>query len=301
VPNNILVKFLLALLFIAQLLFLAFRSQIAVLRTKASLPADTLQVVATAAAFYASFIEDQRSVQPSDILTLYFSASSVLSVPRLRSLWLISSVIVCRALATIAFVLTVFTLVLECSTKAEFLRPQYRHITKEQAQSIWGRTFFIYTIPFFRAGFSNILSLDNVLDVDQELQGQIAGQKLRDAWVFTKGRHRLVKSTFVAYSCSFFSAVLSRLLLAVFTFAQPFLITATIQFMQHPATDDSKYYGGSLVGAFVLLYAGLAVSPVNKTAILCDTHIETDHYIHLLETNLPFHYRHPIWVDISNI
>lgn len=261
-PNNILVKSLLALLFIAQLLFLAFRSQIAVLHTKASLPADTLQVVATAAAFYASFIEDQRSVRPSDVLTLYFSASSVLSAARLRSLWIIPSVTTCRALATIVSMLTILTLVVECFTKADFLQPQYRHITKEQTQSIWGRTFFRYTIPFFRAGFSNILSLEDVPAVDLDLQSQIAGQKLRDAWMSTKGNHRLVKATFAAYPWSLSSAVLPRLLLAIFTFAQPFLITATIQFMQRPVTQESRHFGGALIGAFVLLYAGLAVSPV---------------------------------------
>jgi ATP-binding cassette subfamily C (CFTR/MRP) protein 1 len=158
------------------------------------------------------------------------------------------------------YIITVLTLVVECFTKADLLRPQYQHITKEQVQSIWGHTFFTYTIPFFRAGFSNILHLDHVPNVDQDLQSQLAGQKLRDAWVSTKGKHRLVKAALAAYPWFFSSAILPRILLTMFTFTQPFLITATIQFMQRPITDESKHFGGALVGAFFLMYVGLAVS-----------------------------------------
>lgn len=230
------------------------------LQTKASLPADTLQIVATTAAIYMSLIEDQRSARPSDVLTLYFSASSVLSLARLRTLWIMPSFTICRALATIVFMLTALALLVECFTKTKLLRPRYQHITKEQTQSIWGRTFFTYTVPFFRNGFSNVLSLDHVPDVDQDLQGRVAGQKLRDAWMTSKGKHRLVKATIFAHSMSLFSAVLPRLMLAVFTFAQPFLITATIQYMQRPVNEESRHYGASLTGAYVLLYLGLAVS-----------------------------------------
>lgn len=117
----IIFKFLLAALFIAQLLFVVFRSQTAKLYTRASLPADTIQAVATFATIYASLMEDQRSVRPSDILTLYFSASSILSLARLRSLWLISSEPVCRGLWTSVVVLTIAILVSESVTKADFL------------------------------------------------------------------------------------------------------------------------------------------------------------------------------------
>lgn len=136
----------------------------------------------------------------------------------------------------------------------------YQNITKEQAQSIWGRTYFTYTISFFRAGFSSILKLEDVLVVDQNLQAQVSGQKLRDAWIITKGSHRLVRAAFRAFPWFFLSAILPRLLLTGFTFAQPFLITATIQYMQSPVTESSRHYGAALVGAFVLVYVGLAVS-----------------------------------------
>jgi hypothetical protein len=58
---------LLSLLFISNLLFLAFRARTAALHTKASVAADAIQTVATFGAIYVSFVEDQRSVQPSDL------------------------------------------------------------------------------------------------------------------------------------------------------------------------------------------------------------------------------------------
>ncbi|KAJ9151149.1 putative Multidrug resistance-associated protein [Pleurostoma richardsiae] len=78
---------LLGLLFVLHVLFMAFHVRTSVLSTSVSLTSDILGIVAVFAAAVHSFMEDQRSVAPSDILVLYFSASTTLAIPRLRSLW----------------------------------------------------------------------------------------------------------------------------------------------------------------------------------------------------------------------
>jgi hypothetical protein len=108
-----------------------------------SLTAGILNIIAIFSAAVLSFIEDQRLISPSDTLVIYFSALSILALPRLRSLWLIPSVGACRGLWTGIFGVTATVLLLESVGKTKFLRVQYRRVTKEQICGFWGRSFFI--------------------------------------------------------------------------------------------------------------------------------------------------------------
>lgn len=156
--------------------------------------------------------------------------------------------------------LTAAALLLESMRKTKSLKPMYHTITKEQLQGLWSRTFFVSTIPMFQLGFSKVLSNEDIPDVDEHLQGKIAGRKLRKAWTESGGRYRLIKAALRAYTWPYFSAFLPRLLLAGFTFAQPFLLTATLRFIQTPVAEESRHHGSALVGAYVVVYLGLAVS-----------------------------------------
>jgi len=136
----------------------------------------------------------------------------------------------------------------------------HQHLPKESLQGIWGHAFFAHTITLFRMGYSTVLRLEDVPEVDDELRGQTAGNKLEKAWNISGGRHRLIKATFRAYRWSLLSAVLPRLLLSGFLFTQPFLITATLRFVQTPRSARSQSFSPALVGAYVLSYLGLALS-----------------------------------------
>jgi len=54
-------------------------------------------------------------------------------------------------------------------------------------------------------------------------------------------------------------AVLPRLCLAGFRFAQPFLIQTIINFVGEPSTEDTGGIAGGLIGATALVYIGMAV------------------------------------------
>ncbi|KAL1981835.1 hypothetical protein VTN96DRAFT_2080 [Rasamsonia emersonii] len=251
---------LLAVLFVLHVLFTAVQVRMSSLHTRVSMTSGILNIIATFAAAVLSFMEDQRSVEPSDILVIYFSASSILALPRLRSLWLIPSVDACRGLWTTIYIFTVAMLFVESARKTKILRPLYQGVTKEQICGFWGRSFFIWVLPFFQAGYSKVLQIQDLPEVDDDLQGQDAGEKLQAAWKTAKSRHGLLRATFRAYRWPFLSGVVPRLVLSAFTFCQPFLITATVDYMGKPATVESNKYGQALVGAYVLVYLCLAVS-----------------------------------------
>jgi ATP-binding cassette subfamily C (CFTR/MRP) protein 1 len=78
-------KIRMAILISLQVVFLAFQLKTGSLKTKLSLSGSLVALMSTFAATYTSFMEDQRSVARSDMLILFFSASSILNLPRLRS------------------------------------------------------------------------------------------------------------------------------------------------------------------------------------------------------------------------
>ncbi|UKZ54381.1 hypothetical protein TrVGV298_008189 [Trichoderma virens] len=87
---------------------------------------------------------------------------------------------------------------------------------------------------------------------------------LEEAWRRTEGRRlgfRLVRATFRANSWSFISAIIPRLMLSAFTFCQPFLIQAAVSHLSGTSNeDDHERFGQALVGAFALVYLGIAIS-----------------------------------------
>lgn len=186
--------------------------------------------------------------------------SSILSIARLRSLWLIPSAPACRGLWTALYILTVLTLLLESVIKTNLLRPVYRSLTKEQLIGFWGRSFFVWVLPIFRLGYSQVFEVEDLPEVDQALQGYSAEKKLGASWHQTKGPRRLLKATLDAYMWPLVSGIGPRLCVTVFTFCQPFLINATVNFMATTTTTpESKNYGQALVGAYALVYLGLTV------------------------------------------
>lgn len=71
-------------------------------------------------------------------------------------------------------------------------------------------------------------------------------------------RYGLVLCCFRAYLKPFIAAVVPRLCLTGFTFAQPFLIQTTIEYIGESSIDAN--YGKALIGAYALVFAGIAVS-----------------------------------------
>lgn len=69
------------------------------------------------------------------------------------------------------------------------------------------------------------------------------------------------------------ASVFPRLCLIGFNFSQPFLITAAIELSQSPVTPKSQNEGYGLIGAYILVYVGIAVSqfPSSLQAHLSET------------------------------
>ncbi|KAK6085469.1 multidrug resistance-associated [Seiridium cupressi] len=220
----------------------------------------TLASIAVAAAGVLSYFEDQRSIRPSDLLVLYFSASDVLLLPTLRSFWLVPCSTTLRSLAIVTLLMTTVVVFVESARKLGLLRPVEKTESKEQLVDLWIRCFFTWALPFLRKGYSSVLILGQIPQVDHELREDSTWTKLHDYWhSVRRGRYRLLRATFWSHSRLLFSAVLPRLALSAFVFCQPFLIDASVSYLTAGAQDNvDEQFGLALIGAFVLVYLGIA-------------------------------------------
>ncbi|KAL6828791.1 P-loop containing nucleoside triphosphate hydrolase protein [Trichoderma sp. SZMC 28015] len=256
----------LVILIIFHLVALALRVQSSILHTRMAIATEVLSVSSNVGALALSFLVDQRSVKPSDVLVLYYSASTILGIPRLRTLWLFpSDYLIQQVIWTGLLILTASVATIECFGKTKYLRPAFKNgLTSEQMTSFWSRSFFVWLLPVFQKGYSNLFLVDDLPDIDKDMKESATWAELEAAWRRTQGGRigfRLVRATFRANSWSFFSAIVPRLMLSAFTFCQPFLIQAAVSHLSGTANeDDHERFGQALVGAFALVYLGIAIS-----------------------------------------
>jgi ATP-binding cassette subfamily C (CFTR/MRP) protein 1 len=194
-------------------------------------------------------------------------------------------------------------LCVECTRKTRYLRSGYSNLAKEQTSGLWDRSFFTWVFPIFQIGFSKILQNNDVPDIDETLLGKIAGEKLQAAWKISVGPHQLLKATLRAFLWSWISAVVPRLIMSGFTFAQPFLISATVDFIARPKTTTNEKYGQALVGAYIVVYLGLTVSnlssfSVNKKGLI---KYATDFDSSILACDTPANHHDSSWSHLHDL
>lgn len=166
-----------------QVALLILRSQKTIVQTNASLAADTLAIVGIAGVAWLSYIDHQRSLRPSTLLSLYLSVLVVLDIARVRTLWLIGSVANGEAaVMTGTLILTVAALQLESTEKRSSVTEEKRFCAPEEYSGFWNRTAFAWLVATFRAGYSKVIVLDDLPILDTRLQSHVLRENLVSTW-----------------------------------------------------------------------------------------------------------------------
>ncbi|RAH69778.1 putative ABC multidrug transporter [Aspergillus aculeatinus CBS 121060] len=249
-------------LFAVQIAFLALRqSQPLTPAHGASLAADVLEVVAIASAMWLSYLSHCRSIQPSTLLIVYFSTRTLLGIARVRTLWLMRAATADAAIFTVEISLTFLSLILESIEKASILTEKAaRPATPEPFSGFWKLASFAWLAGTFRQGYSKVLSVHDLPDLDPQLRSEVVGKELQDAWSQTEdktAKYALLRTSTRAYLSALLAAVIPRLLLTGFTFCQPFLVDATVTWVGN--RDAALDSGKGLIAAFAIVYTGMAV------------------------------------------
>lgn len=87
--------------------------------------------------------------------------------------------------------------------------------------------------------------------------------------VSNKTPHALFFTLLKTLKWPLLASVFPRLCLIGFNFSQPFLITAAIKLSQSPVTPQSQNEGYGLIGAYILVYVGIAVSQFFSSLNTC--------------------------------
>ncbi|KAK0706203.1 P-loop containing nucleoside triphosphate hydrolase protein [Lasiosphaeria miniovina] len=242
-------------------------------RTRTTLATAALAPLATLSSCLLSHLEHTRAVRPSSLLGIFLLSTLLFDAAHTRTLWLragsqsnghdhngnksLAHLSVAAAAAKAA------VLVAEAVEKRRLLRPAVRALHPPEATSgVFSRVFFAWLNALFRAGFGRVLVVDDLFALDKHLQAAFCHARLRAAWalVTQKSPHALLRASFGVLKWPIAHSLFPRACLTALTFSQPFLINRAIKLSQEPITPATTQAGYGLIGAYFLVYVGIAAS-----------------------------------------
>ncbi|KXH25809.1 ABC transporter [Colletotrichum simmondsii] len=154
-------------------------------------------------------------------------------------------------------------ILLESTEKRRILVPEHKGYSKEVTSGTFNRSVFFWLTSLFINGYRNILQLDDLYPLDPKLASEPLYRKLADAWdqVPDKTVPGALFSTWLrAFAGPLSAAIVPKLFQIAFNYAQPFLIDEAIRLASQPQQQPYNNHGFGLIGAYVIVYTGIAVS-----------------------------------------
>ncbi|OAA56012.1 ABC transporter, sequence [Cordyceps fumosorosea ARSEF 2679] len=239
--------------------------------TRTQLVSAALRLAAALCAILLSFADHGRSPRPSIILSTYLLLVLILDAAQARTLFLLSADDPRERTYSAVFVAGVAVrlavLLLESRGKARWVRwadGQARH-SPEETSGVFSLGVFSWLNAMLLTGYCKAMAEEDLFPLDGALEGSrlhaaFAGN-LRAARLGGGGGFALLRVLAWTMRGTICLAVVPRLCLLGFTLSQPFFIERLLEALSRPgggapAADIS--YG--LVGAALLIYAGMAVS-----------------------------------------
>ncbi|KZL77916.1 ABC multidrug transporter [Colletotrichum tofieldiae] len=230
------------------------------IRNPASLAATSLALINSIFIIGLIYVEHDRSVRPSKLLSIYLSISLLIDLAQARSLFsqqpATSGTIGSVFAASLA--MRLILVLLEEIPKRGVPEPS----SKEEISGPLNRSVFGWLNPLLLRGSRGILEVGDLGKIDHKFDSARLLSMLSFSWDSSdkSAKHALLKSTLSAFRIGYMAPVLPRLFLAAFNFSQPFLIKRIIEFVGESRDAQSSDVAAGLIGAALLVYLGLAIS-----------------------------------------
>ncbi|KAH8712254.1 hypothetical protein GQ44DRAFT_689190 [Phaeosphaeriaceae sp. PMI808] len=229
---------------------------------RAATPSAALSLVGSVLLLCLSFFEHMRSIRPSWLLNIYLLLTLVFDTVRSRTYSLSPD------LSTIATVFTsrvgvkLVLAIIEAQPKRRLLLPKFASSPPEARSGPYQRALFWWLNSLLRKGYSKQLTVDDLFQLDEDLRSDYLHHLLGPSWDRLKrvGPRSLFTTTLRKLKWPVLAVVPPRLCLIGFNFCQPFLINRAVRFSQQPVTNQTTNIGYGLIGAYVLVFVGIAVS-----------------------------------------
>jgi ATP-binding cassette subfamily C (CFTR/MRP) protein 1 len=151
-------------------------------KTRASLPAIILTLVAYLVIPVLSYAEHVKTIRPSLIINTYLIFSLLFDAVRARTLWLRYN----DKLAgdfTAGLIVKFVIVLLEAVEKRWILRAEFRNSPPEATSGVYNRSFFWWLNGLFRLGWSKTLQLNDLFSLDKHLSSEYLQSLLQSSWV----------------------------------------------------------------------------------------------------------------------
>lgn len=246
---------------IIQLVSLILWAQPTAPRTSASVAAATLGLFDAVALSALSYTEHVKSIRPSSIISLYLIFTILFDAVQCRTLWFLAGSKALAILLSLDIAVKFCILVLEAANKGRLIIPRWRGSPPEAISGILNRGLFWWVNELMGRGWRGLLDIERLYPTDLALRSENLQEKLGNVWskCQQEKRHALVYALVRALKWPLLAGIPPRLCLITFTFAQPSLINAVIDYLGQPSDKASKKVGSGLIGATALIYVGLAV------------------------------------------
>ncbi|KAK8102128.1 ABC transporter [Apiospora sp. TS-2023a] len=232
--------------------------------TAYTLPATSFLLAAVIALSAISLIDHPRSVRPFGLIQLYLTLTLLLDAARLRTRWLLGETSVVASLDSANLAAKLLLLLIESLPKHSYqTQPTNEAITPEGRSGFFNRSFLLWLNPVLFRGYRTKLQIDNLYAIDDALASTALTQRLSLAWSSTKParRRRLALALSEVFARPLLLVQFPRLALVAFAIAQPLLVSAALRYAYVHA-ELPWQTGPALVGAFALVYIGVALSTV---------------------------------------
>ena len=239
--------------------------------TKATIPAASLDFIAACVLCILSSYEHTRNVAPSVIIEFYLFFSLIFDIANLRTLFLIPSLEV-RSIAVVEALSACIKfglLVSEAASKRPYLRERYQNLSLEATSGTYSKAVFWWLNGLLKAGYSKLLGVQDLGNIDEGLASVTVGHRFASGWAAadkTK-KYGLLWSTAWILRWELLVSAMPRLVLIGFKYAQPFLLDRTITYV-NDRTHQPGNIGWALVGAYTIVYVGLAICTASYEHLL---------------------------------
>ncbi|PYI12622.1 P-loop containing nucleoside triphosphate hydrolase protein [Aspergillus sclerotiicarbonarius CBS 121057] len=225
---------------------------------------EALSLAAAGCIAILSHLEHSRSQRPSILLSAYLYLSLLLHIAQCRTLWLAATSRLDEVFAkifTTAVSVEAVIIILESRQKARWLVDDAKEYGPEETSGLYSLSTFMWLNRLFLAGYRKVLELEDLFPLDSEME--VSGLEARFMGHAQQTLHGQKHGLVVVLAKTLLIPLLlpigPRIAVTGFTFCQAFLVQSVLKFLENKA-DDSPNLGYGLIGAAILIYAGIAIA-----------------------------------------
>ncbi|PYH86149.1 P-loop containing nucleoside triphosphate hydrolase protein [Aspergillus uvarum CBS 121591] len=232
-------------------------------RTRVSIAATALNLVAAMGLALLSYAEHRKTTRPSFLINGYLLLTLLLDGVQVRSLWLANVRTSIASIFTATFVMRGVQTVVESATKTRWLMQEHNAPSSpEDFAGIVSKTFFLWINNLIRLGYMRELAFKDLYPMPAGFCTVNLEKDLWDVWgrAVKTGKNALLVSTIQALKMRLLSPILPRLCLIALTLTQPLLLVQMVNYIHAPSTPPERNIGYGLLGAYAIVYVGIAMT-----------------------------------------